>query len=148
VALLTVRDPAASWLRPHCAGWYAGLSVWDSVYGPHMDLAPDARRSDVSPAWLAWAGAVPAPELFAATDLRAVHAHDVGLADEFRAGLGLPAAGRAMVSLPDPHGTVRGALTAAGCRTAGRAGGVRLSFHVWNDSGDVRRALEAVEAVR
>jgi len=147
VAFLTVGEATSQWLRPHCAGWYAGRSAWDSVYGPRMDLAPDARRFDVSPAWLPWVGAAPCLELFAATDAGALHRHDVDLAEEFRAGLGLPAAGRSVVALKDPHGTVRGALEAAGCRVAGRAGGVRLAFHVWNDRWDVQRALRAVRSV-
>ena len=51
-AYLTVRPEVMERLRPIHAGWYAGESRWDSVYGPQMLLAADARRFDVSPAWL------------------------------------------------------------------------------------------------
>ena len=61
-------------LRPAGAGWYAGQDVWASVYGPAMRLADDARRFDVSPAWLSWVGAAPVLEAFAAADLDEVHA--------------------------------------------------------------------------
>lgn len=144
-AFLTVSDAARERLRPLNAGWYAGEEVWRSIYGPDMTLAADARRFDVSPAWLVWLGTAPAVEAFAAVDPADVHAYDVALADAFRAGVGLGPGGSAIVSLPDDDaGTLRSALTAAGCRVAGRGGGVRLAFHVWNDTDDVTRAVTAV----
>ena len=83
-AFLTVSPDLMDRLRPTSAGWYAGEEIWSSVYGPAMALARDARRFDVSPAWLCWVGAVPALELFAAAPLDAVHRYTVGLADAFR----------------------------------------------------------------
>ncbi len=144
-AFLTVAPGTLDRLRPLHAGWYAGADIWRSVYGPHMTLASDARRFDVSPAWLVWLGTAPAVEAFAAVDPEAVRAHDVALADAFRAGVDLPPGGSAIVSLPDDDaGSLRAVLTAAGCRVAGRGGGVRLAFHVWNDDEDVDRAVRAV----
>ncbi len=141
---LTLGDGAGDWLRPVQAGWYAGHDPWASCYGPQMRLATDARRFDVSPAWQAWLGAAESLDAFAATDPRAVRDHAVGLADAVRAGLGLAPGGSAIVTLPDPDGALRCALERAGCRAAGRAGRVRLAFHVWNDEEDVARALGAL----
>ncbi|WP_426593330.1 aminotransferase class V-fold PLP-dependent enzyme [Cellulomonas sp. McL0617] len=142
-AFLTVRPDAE--LRPTGAGWYAGQDVWGSVYGPAMRLADDARRFDVSPAWLCWVGAAPVLEAFATADLAQVHAHDVALANAFRAGVGLDPSDSAIVRLPDDAvGTLRARLAEHGCRTAGRGGGVRLAFHLWNDEDDVARAVAAV----
>ncbi len=143
-AFMTVGAGARELLRPIHAGWYAGESVWDSTYGPDMTLASDARRFDVSPAWFAWVGTAPALELFAAADIEAVHAHDVALANGLREPLGLPAADSAVVALADPEGRARAALEAAGCVVAGRAGKVRIAFHVWNDEDDVQRAVRAL----
>ena len=144
-AFLTVRPDVRDRLRPTSAGWYAGEEIWSSVYGPAMALARDARRFDVSPAWLCWVGAVPALELFAAAPLDAVHRYTVGLADAFRAGVGLPPAGSAIVRLPDDAaGSRRALLGTQGTRAAGRGGGVRLAFHVWNDTADVERAVAAL----
>jgi hypothetical protein len=113
-----------------------------------MRLAGSARRFDVSPAWLAWAGAAPALETFAGADLEAVRAHDVALADSLRTALGLAPAGSAIVSLPDDDaGTARCALESAGLRVAGRGGGVRLAFHVWAAERDVDRAVAALQGV-
>jgi selenocysteine lyase/cysteine desulfurase len=148
VAFATVAPHLLDRLRPINASWYAGADVWSSTYGHDMRLADDARRFDVSPAWLCWPGAVPSLEAFAdelaGPDPDAIRRHDVALADALLAGLGLPARGSAIVSLPDPDGCVRASLTAAGLRVAGRAGGVRLAFHVWNDDEDVSRALTAL----
>ena len=147
-AFLTVRPPLRDRLRPVSASWYAGRDVSSSFYGHDMCLADDARRFDVSPAWLCWLGTAPALAAFAdalsGPDPDAVRRHDVRLADGLRAGLGLEPTGSAIVSLPDPDGTVRARLTGAGLRVAGRAGGVRLSFHVWADDDSVVRALAAL----
>ncbi|GHS86547.1 aminotransferase class V [Actinomycetota bacterium] len=143
-AFLTVAERLQESVRPLYAGWYAGLDVWGSCYGPQMRLADDARRYDVSPAWSVWVGAAVSLELFAAVDPVAVRDHDAALADGLLARCGLPSAGSAVVTLPDPDGTARGRLEAAGCRVAGRAGRVRLAFHVWNDEGDVERAAAAL----
>jgi selenocysteine lyase/cysteine desulfurase len=137
VAYLTVRPEVMDRLRPIHAGWYAGESRWDSVYGPEMVLASDARRFDVSPAWLAWEAGVPAMELFAGVDPELVRAHDVGLADSLLARLGMEPRGQAVVSLPDSDGGLAAALMARGAVVAGRAGRVRIGFHLWNDEPDV-----------
>jgi selenocysteine lyase/cysteine desulfurase len=146
-AYLTVRPEVLDRLRPLHAGWYAGESRWDSCYGPEMELAVDARRFDTSPAWLPWAGAVPAMELFAALDPELVRAHDVGLADRLLARLGEEPRGRAVVSLPDADGALAAALGARGAVVAGRAGRVRIGFHLWNDQADVDLCTEVLSGI-
>jgi selenocysteine lyase/cysteine desulfurase len=143
-ALMTVRPDVGARMRPLFAGWYAGDSIWDSVYGPEMRLAPDARRFDVSPAWHAWLGTAPALEAFADADGEALHRHAAGLADRVRDGLGLERTGSAILALPDPVGALLARLLERGLVVAGRAGKVRLSFHVWNDADDVEQASQAL----
>jgi selenocysteine lyase/cysteine desulfurase len=145
-AYLTVRPEVMQRLRPIHAGWYAGQSRWDSVYGPRMQLADDARRFDVSPAWLAWAAAVPVMELFAGVEPEVVRAHDVGLADDLLARLGRAPRGQAVVSLPDPEGALASALAQRGAVVAGRAGRVRIGFHLWNDLADVDLVADVLAA--
>ena len=144
VAFGTVASARQEALVPVNAGWYAGQDVWGSVYGPAMALADDARRFDVSPAWLSWAGAVPALELFAALDVAQVRAHDAALADAVLTRLGLEPAGRAVVTVPDADGSALLRLREAGITAAARAGAVRLAFHLWNDADDVDRVLAAL----
>jgi len=147
VAFLTVAERFGAVVRPAQAGWYAGQDVWGSCYGPGMRLAADARRFDVSPAWTAWVGAEPALDFFGTLDLAEVRRYDVGLADAFRAGLGIdPAeqAGQAVVTWADAAGTDLARLTAAGLTASGRAGRARVAFHLWNDADDVQDALRAL----
>jgi selenocysteine lyase/cysteine desulfurase len=147
VAFLTVAATFANGLRPAQAGWYAGEEIWESCYGPAMSLAADARRFDVSPAWPSWVGAEPALELFANLDLAAVRRHTVGLADAFRAGVGIDPAsqpGQAIVTWADDAGSDLARLTAAGLTASGRAGRARVAFHLWNDEDDVAAALQAL----
>ena len=93
-----VRPERLPMLRPLYAGWYAGADPWTSIYGPPLRLAADARRLDISPAWLAWAGTVPALELLSEVGIAAIHRHDVGLANALRERLGLPRSDTAIVT--------------------------------------------------
>jgi selenocysteine lyase/cysteine desulfurase len=147
-AFLTVRPEVGARLRPLFAGWYAGESIWDSVYGPEMTLAADARRFDVSPGWHAWLGTAPALEAFADADRDELHRHAAELADGVRERLGLAGTGSAILALPDPAGALRARLLERGLVVSGRAGRVRLSFHVWNDADDADRAADVLTQAR
>ncbi|WP_422749358.1 aminotransferase class V-fold PLP-dependent enzyme [Micromonospora sp. WMMD1219] len=129
-------------MRPDAAGWYAGSDPHASYYGPPLRLAGDARRFDISPAWMSYAGAAPALELLADLDPEAVRAYDVGLANRFLAGLGRPPGDSAIVTVDVPDAQER--LARAGVRAAVRAGRVRASFHLYTTEADVDRAVEAL----
>jgi selenocysteine lyase/cysteine desulfurase len=129
-------------IPPLAAGWYAGADVHASYYGPRLELAPDARRFDLSPAWHCWVGAAPALELLEEVGVPAIQAHDVGLANRFRAGLGLPPGISAIVSTTIADADRR--LAAAGIRAATRAGSLRVSFHLYSTEADVDRALDVL----
>jgi len=146
VAFLTLSQEFGRELPALFAGWYAGADPWTSCYGHDVDLADDATRFDVSPAWQAFVGAEPALELFTASDLEAVHDHTTGLAAIFRRGLGLeiPQIPSAIVTWEDPDGCDLARLTAAGITASGRAGRARVAFHVFNDDVDVEIALAAL----
>lgn len=144
-AFLAGTPTALDLLQPLAAGWYAGDSPWETCYGGPLRLAADARRFDVSPAWPSWLGQRVALDLLADAGIDAVHAHDVGLANRLRAGLGLPAGDSAIVSLDAPPDTAE-RLAAAGIVASTRAGRLRLSCHLYNDAADVDRALDALAA--
>lgn len=143
-AYLSVRPEVMERIVPNNAGWYAGESVWDSCYGPEMTLAADARRFDVSPAWLCWLGAVAAGEVFAEFDAADIREHDLSLANTLRARLHLAPCDRPVVTLEDADGAQAAALEAAGVKFASRAGRVRLAFHVWNTPADVDLVSNAI----
>jgi selenocysteine lyase/cysteine desulfurase len=134
-----VRPDVLPGLVPLAAGWYAGEDVHTSYYGQPLRLAPDARRLDVSPAWFSWGAAAPGLRLLRDVGVERIRAHDLGLADAFRARVGLEPAGSPIVSLPADDAVLR-RLAAAGVTTAGRAGRLRLAFHLYNDEEDVERA--------
>ena len=137
-----VRPERLAMLRPLYAGWYAGEDPWTSIYGPPLRLAADARRLDISPAWLAWVGTVPALELLAEVGIDAIHRHDVALANAMRGRLGLPPSDSAIVTANATGGLER--LGAAGVKAAVRAGAVRLSFHLHNTEADVDAVARAL----
>ena len=101
-AFLALSERLQERLRPINAGWYAGADVHTSYYGPPLRLATDARRFDVSPAWFSWVGTAPVLELLEQIGVEAIRAYDVALANRFRAGLGLPPGGSAIVSTTVP----------------------------------------------
>jgi len=137
-----VRPERLEMLRPLNAGWYAGADPWTSIYGPPLRLAKEARRLDISPAWLAWAGTVPALDLLGEVGIGAIHRHDLGLANALRERLGLPSGDSAIVTVSADGGLER--LRAANIKASVRAGAVRLSFHLHNTEADVEAVARAL----
>ncbi|MCX3064154.1 aminotransferase class V-fold PLP-dependent enzyme [Streptomyces beihaiensis] len=136
-------------LAPVFGGWVAGERPWDSCYGPVTELARSARRFDESPALLTYVGARHALELIERLGVDAVRAHDLALAERFRAGvleLGhepVAAPGSPIVSVPG-LGARQAELARAGVQLSDRAGNLRASFHLYNTADDVARVLEAL----
>ena len=124
-------------------GWYAGQDPWTSTYRAPFRQADDARRYDVSPAWLCWEGAAPALELLAAVDPKTLGGHNTALANRFRAGLGLAPNDSAIVSTDLSPAQVA-ALTDLGVNFASRDGRSRFSFHLYNTESEVDDVLGAL----
>jgi selenocysteine lyase/cysteine desulfurase len=143
-AFMAVRQDRLDAIVPAAAGWWAGADPHASYFGPPLRLAPSARRLDTSPAWFSWVATQPALELVNRIGVDAIHAHDVGLANRFRAGLGLEPSDSAIVTADVPGGRER--LEAAGIMAAERGGRLRCSWHVYNTDDDVDAALEALGA--
>ena len=141
---LTVRAERLEELTPHLAGWYAGEERWATLYGHPLRLAGDARRLDLSPAWLSWVGTAPAVELLAAIGAEAIRDHAVRLANRVRDGLRMEPSDSAIVSLRVPGAGER--LERAGIRASLRADGARIGFHLYNDEQDAEAVLSALAA--
>jgi selenocysteine lyase/cysteine desulfurase len=138
-AFMTVAPERLADVVPTAAGWYAGEDVHASYFGPPLRLASSARRLDTSPAWFPWVGTQPALELINRIGVEAIHAHDVGLANRFRAGLGLAPGDSAIISVDAPGAAQR--LEAAGIQAAVRGGRLRTSWHLYNHERDVDKTL-------
>ncbi|MGV9453277.1 aminotransferase class V-fold PLP-dependent enzyme [Streptomyces sp. NPDC003635] len=138
-------------LTPLLAGWVAGELPWESCYGPVQELAHSARRFDVSPSLLTYAGLRASLALIEELGVGAVHAHDLALADRFRAGLAdlghepVPSPGSAIVSVPR-LGHRQPELSAAGIEVSDRAGNLRAAFHLYNTAADVDRLLDVLSS--
>jgi selenocysteine lyase/cysteine desulfurase len=141
-ALVAVSERLLERATPQAAGWYAGEDVHASYFGPPLRLAASARRLDRSPAWFSWVGTAPALELIERVGVEAIHAHDLALANRFRAGLGLEPGDSAIVSAAVPGALDR--LAAAGIVAAERQGRLRTSWHLYNDEADVDRVLDVL----
>ncbi len=139
-------------LTPVLAGWAAGENRWDSCYGPVTELAHSARRFDLPPALFSYAGLRHSLALVEELGVDAVRAHDLALADRFRAGLAtlghepLPAPGSPIVSVPR-LGHRQPELSSAGIEVSHRAGNLRASFHVYNTPADVDRLLDVLSVL-
>ena len=141
-AFMTVRPDLWDRITPVSAGWYAGEDVWDSIYGPPLRLARDARRFNLSPAWWNWVGTAASLELLAEIGPERIGPHNCALAARAAAALGEPDPGSAILSLDrhvDPD-----ALARHGIRASVRAGSLRLSFHLYNDEDDVDAVVAAL----
>lgn len=140
-AWMAVRRDYAEKLVATSANWYAAQSRWEAIYGLPLRQADDSRRFDTSPAWFCHLGAAAVLPELAALDPAELQAHCAGLADAFRAELGLPPTGSAIVSVDAPDGAER--LARAGLRASIRAGRARLGFFLYNDANDLDRAVWA-----
>lgn len=142
-AFFTIQHDLLDGITPHTAGWYAGDDRWNSIYGAPLQLAFDARRFDVSPAWLSWVGADASLALLCEVGREALHEHAVGLANRFRAGVGIPASNSAIVST-HADDQVPALMQAANIVGVTRAGRLRLSFHVSTSTQDVDTAIDVL----
>jgi selenocysteine lyase/cysteine desulfurase len=141
-AFMAIRPERLDALTPHAAGWYAGEEPLATFFGPPLRLAESARRLDTSPAWFMWVATAPALAAIERIGVEPIHAHDLELANRFRAGLGMEPGDSAIVFCD-----VAGAadkLEQAGIRAAVRGGRLRTSWHVYNTSEDVERTLEVL----
>lgn len=141
-SFMTVRPDLLERAQPLYAGWYAGDSPWESIYGSPLRLANDARRFDLSPAWLPWIGTTPALQLLSDVGVDKIHTHNVGLANSLLSELGMDPTDSAIVSLDLAAGFDPAGLD--GLRTAYRAGRLRVGFHLYNTYEDVTRLLAAI----
>ena len=141
-AFMTVRPEAAARLIPYLAGWFAAETPAASYGGP-LRLAPGARRFDISPAWFSWVAQAPALEVLLDVGVEAIWAHDVSLANRFRAGVGLEPSDSAIASVASPNGA-RQRLDAAGVMYADHGSVLRFSFHLYTVAEHVDRAVAAL----
>lgn len=142
-AWLACRADTLELIRPAAANWYAAPDPWQGIYGLPLRLADEARRLDLSPVWFSQLGSAVALSWLAGLDLVKVREHCVGLADAVLAGLGLPPAGSAIISLDLTERQASG-LAEAGVAASVRAGRTRLSFHLYNTVEDVDLVLDRV----
>ena len=141
-AFMAIRPERLDAIVPHAAGWYAGEDPLATFFGGPLRLAESARRLDTSPAWFMWVATAPALATIEEIGVDAIHAHDVGLANRFRAGLGLGPGNSAIVFCDVENAAEK--LERAGIRAAVRGGRLRTSWHVYNTEAHVERTLDVL----
>jgi len=146
-AFMAVRPERLSEIPAVFAGWYAGENVWESLYCSEPELARDARRFDVSPAWLNWMGAEGALRWIAETGVQRIYEHDLRLTAEFCEIIDHVPSGSPIISLELSDSCVAH-LRESGFPISSRGGRSRLSFHVYNSADAVRRAAQIIRAHR
>jgi len=90
-----------------------------------------------------WVAAAPAVRLLAQVGAQSLHRHALGLANRFRAGIGLEPGDSAIVSLAT-NGAAADAMAAARITGSARAGRLRLSFHVSTSDQDADLAADVL----
>ncbi len=131
-------------LRPAHRSWIGNADVHAAPYGPGGDTAPDARRFDLVPNFIAIAAAVQSLELLSEIGLDRIEAHNLALVRRFCAALDLPEHRSAIIAVDAGGATsISGALSATV-----RQGRARFSFHLYNDDADVDAAVAFVRASR
>lgn len=137
-AFMMTADEWLDWIVPSASGWFSGEDIEDSLYGPPLRLAKSARRFDLSPAWICWAGTAPAIGSVHALGIDNINAHNMALASLFCELMELPTPSSAIVSFPSQRSSQW--LRERGVKAAARAGRLRFSFHIYNTVEDVQYA--------
>jgi selenocysteine lyase/cysteine desulfurase len=141
-AFLALSERALEQTPALAANWFAAEDPFGHYYDARLQLARDARRLDLSPAWFSWVATEPALAVLVDVGVEAIHEHDLALANRFRTGLGLVPGNSAIVSADLPGAEER--LLRAGIRAAVRGGALRASFHLYNTEDDVDAALSTL----
>lgn len=154
-AFLAVHPDHVGDMQPLSPGWKTPEDPYAEYYGPPYDVARGASRADHSLAWHAWVGAAEGLRLVAEVGVEEIERHGRALAQRFRDGLGSIGLEALFddeetsqivgVRVPEPR-EVQRALDGRGVVAAVRHGYLRASFALFNDEGDVDRALEALGA--
>jgi selenocysteine lyase/cysteine desulfurase len=143
-AFIGLGDRAIDRLRAGHRSWIGNLDVHAAPYGPGGEAAPDARRFDVVPNFIAIAAATQSLGLLSEIGIARIEAHNRALVRRFCAGLDLPPHDSAIVSVE--AGTI--SAISGGLSATVRAGKARFSFHLYNDDADVDAAIAFVRAAR
>ncbi|GAA4572268.1 aminotransferase class V-fold PLP-dependent enzyme [Micromonospora coerulea] len=153
VALMRIGRDRWESVPPAVASWRSAGDAYAHYYGPTLaDLADSAGRYDVSLAWHAWVGAVPALEFLGGVPAGERRDWCVSLADETARLLGLPPTGSSVLAVPvSPRDEAAAALRTAGIVTSvpppagtGADAQVRLSFHLYNDMSQARHVADVL----
>ena len=141
-AFMAIAPERLDAVVPSRAGWYRGRGPLATFFGAPLRLA--ATRGDSTRRLPGSSGSATAPALAVIEQLGvdAIHEHDVGLANRFRAGLGLEASNSAIVFC-DIDGAAE-KLAGVGIQAAVRGGRLRTSWHVYNTEADVKRTLDVL----
>lgn len=124
--------------------WIGNIDVHAAPYGPGGEAAPDARRFDLVPNFIAIAAATQSLGLLSAIGVAQIEEHNLGLVRRFCAALDLPAHASAIISVDAGSiSSISGDLTATV-----RSGKARFSFHLYNDDDDVDAAVDFVRTAR
>jgi len=141
-AFLVMRPELAERFHPVIPSWISGSDVMAAPYGTDFTWAPGARKLDTVPNLISMIGLRASIETILELGVPRIHAHNVTLANRFRAGLELSPANSAIVTVPWPGACAR--LAKAGIRATEWQGRLRVSFHFYNSEEDVERALQAL----
>ena len=150
-----ISETARRRTRPLAIGTHSARNPRTTYYGVEMDLSDAASLFDSSLSWMAMVGDRESLQLLNQIGIDRIEKHNLALATRFRVGatrLGVPAVDFpaeerspiVSVLLDDPDRSLS-RLRQAGVTAAKRAGGIRFSFHVFNNEDDVDRALAALE---
>jgi selenocysteine lyase/cysteine desulfurase len=144
VGFLYVRRDRLAETLPIHANWRSSRRS----YGGPIPETGDASRFDVSLAWHAWVGAVPALELIVEWNKDGTLAAAKQLANRLARGLEQPEPGASLVCVKVDHPErVAAQLDEAGLRAAPRGSYLRLTPHVYNTEQEIDRAIVIVNTI-
>lgn len=143
-AFIGFSERAMEHLRAGHRSWVGNIEVHAAPYGPGGEAAPDARRFDVVPNFIAIAAATQSLNLLADIGIARIEDHNLALVRRFCEALDLPPHHSSIISID------AGAIAShpENLSFTLRSGKARFSFHLYNDDDDVAAAVDFVRTAR
>ena len=144
-AYMAVAPERLDGIVPTAAGWYAGEDVHASYFGGRCGSRPTRAASTPRPPGTAGSAQHPPSRCSRRSGSARSTRTTSGLANRFRAGLGLEPGDSAIVFVDVADAAAR--LERAGIRAAVRGGRVRTSWHLYNTDGRIVRSKRSGRAL-
>lgn len=146
---LYVRPDLRDSFVPLTPGWKATVHPVQSFYGPDFELSSEASKLDASFGWFEALANLEGMQIIESVGIEEIEAHNLSLVDHLEdSGIEVPFGKEnrspiVSIKLIDPESALKN-LHEQGITGSLRAGSLRVSMHLYNNTSDIDALVEAI----